>query len=109
MLNTGIISCILMGIVIYVTLAITLVTIIRRIKAKIFWKNTLCYKFIKWVKKNTTDLVFKDINTTKKLVLVFGAFIVIQSILIVAALSGFIYVLLLLGFWYILFRILLEK
>lgn len=109
MLNTGIISCILMGIVIYVTLAITLVTIIRRIKAKIFWKNTLCYKFIKWVKRNTTDLVFKDINTTKKLVLVFGAFIVIQSILIVAALSGFIYVLLLLGFWYILFRILLEK
>ncbi len=109
MLNTGIISCILMGIVIYVTLAITLITIIRRIKAKILWKNTLCYKFIKWVKRNTTDLVFKDINTTKKLVLVFGAFIVIQSILIVAALSGFIYVLLLLGFWYILFRILLEK
>ena len=109
MLNTGILSCILIGFVIYATLAITLVTIIRRIKAKIFWKNTICYKFIKWVKRNTTDLVFKDINSSKKLVLAFGGFIVIQAILIIASLSSLVYVILLLGFWYIVFKILLEK
>ncbi len=101
MVDTMIGLCFTIGILIYATLAITGVTVVRRIKAKVFWKNTLIYKFISWIKRSTSNILV-DINTTGKLIVIFGGFTLIQIIAIVNVMKGsFIYVFLLVVLWII--------
>ena len=100
---------IVLGIIIYITLAITGVTIIRRIKAKVFWKNTLIYKFAKWVKRSTGDML-TDINTTGKLVVIFGAFYIIQLVLTIKFITdGAIYLFWLIAVWGVTLKMLLDR
>lgn len=111
MVDTLINLCILIGIAIYTTLAITGVTIIRRIKAKVFWKNTIIYKIIKWIKRNTTDILFNDINNTVKLALAVITFFVIQLFLLVLGgyANNMLFAILVIAMWYLAFRKLLER
>lgn len=111
MVDTLINLCILIGIAIYTTLAITGVTIIRRIKAKVFWKNTIIYKIIKWIKRNTTDILFNDINNTVKLALAVIVFFVTQLFLLVLGgyANNMLFAILVIAMWYLAFRKLLER
>ncbi|MCI8353082.1 MAG: HAMP domain-containing histidine kinase [Clostridia bacterium] len=109
MIDTIISLCFVLGIIIYITLAITGVTIIRRIKAKVFWKNTLIYKFAKWVKRSTGDML-TDINTTGKLVVIFGAFYIIQLVLTIKFITdGAIYLFWLIAVWGVTLKMLLDR
>jgi len=93
-----------MGIIIYITLAITGVTTIRRIKAHIFWKNTIIYKIIEFVLNG----LFTDLSRTAKLVIQYGGFIWISIILILIIREAPIFILLLLVFWYYVFKKILN-
>ena len=104
MINTSIIGSICMGIIIYITLAITGVTTIRRIKAHIFWKNTIIYKIIEFVLNG----LFTDLSRTAKLVIQYGGFIWISIILILIIREAPIFILLLLVFWYYVFKKILN-
>lgn len=111
MVDTLINLCISIGIVIYATLVVTGVTIIRRIKAKVFWKNTIIYKIIKWIKRNTTDILFNDINNSVKLALVVIIFFVTQLFLLVMGgyTDNMLFAILVVGMWYLAFRKLLKR
>lgn len=104
MINTSIIGSICMGIIIYITLAITGVTTIRRIKAHVFWKNTIIYKIIEFVLNG----LFTDLSRTAKLVIQYGGFIWISIILILIIREAPIFILLLLVFWYYVFKKILN-
>ncbi len=110
MIDTLINLCVLMGIAIYTTLAITGVTIIRRIKAKVFFKNTITYKIIEWIKKHTTDILFTNVNNTAKLALRIIIFFVIQLFLIVFSINteNILFPIIVVVIWYIVFKKLLE-
>ena len=109
MIDTIIGLCFVLGIVMYITIAITGVTIVRRIKAKVFWKNTLIYKFVKWVKRGTNNIL-TDINTTGKLLLIFGAFYIIQLVLTVKIITdGLIYIFWLVALWGVTLKILIDR
>lgn len=60
--TTSISLLLLMGIIIYITLTILTITLIRRIKAKIFWRNTLCYKVIKYIYKKSKEIKENILN-----------------------------------------------
>ena len=104
MINTSIIGSICMGIIIYITLAITGVTTIRRIKAHTFWENTIVYKIMKFVLNG----LFTDLSRTAKLVIQYGGFIWISIILILIIREAPIFILLLLAFWYYVFKKILN-
>lgn len=104
MFDTGITGSICMGVVIYITLAITGVTTIRRIKAHTFWKNTITYKIIEFVLNG----LFTDLSRTAKLVLQYGGFIWISIIIALLARDTLIWILLLLVFWYYVFKKILN-
>lgn len=104
MFDTGITGSICMGVVIYITLAITGVTTIRRIKAHIFWENTIVYKIMKFVLNG----LFTDLSRTAKLVLQYGGFIWISIIIALLARDTLIWILLLLVFWYYVFKKILN-
>lgn len=111
-INTFISLTLLTGVIIYITLATTGITIIRRIKAKIFWKSTILYKIIKWIKtivSNIMEEIFKNPNTTFKLALTLVGFAVITIILFVLAMDNFFFALILLAFWYIAFKAILNQ
>ena len=109
MIDTIISLCFVLGIVIYITLAITGVTIVRRIKAKVFWKNTLIYKFAKWLKRSASDIL-TDMNTIGKLVVIFGAFYIIQLVLTIKFITdGTIYLFWLIALWGVTLKILIDK
>lgn len=112
--NTEVLNLIFMlvistGLAIYATLAVAGVSVIRRIKAKVFLKNTLIYKIIKWLKENTTDVMFKDTSITGKSIMLFGGFIIIQTVLLMLANGNFLFLLVLICFWYYTFKKILEK
>lgn len=104
MFDTGITGSICMGVVIYITLAITGVTTIRRIKAHTFWKNTITYKIMQFVLNG----LFTDLSKTAKLVLQYGGFIWISIIIALLARDTLIWILLLLVFWYYVFKKILN-
>lgn len=109
MIDTIISLCFVLGMAIYITLAITGVTIVRRIKAKVFWKNTLIYKFAKWVKRSTRDIL-TDINTTGKLIVIFGAFYIIQLVLTIKLITdGGIYLFWLIAVWGVTLKMLIDR
>ncbi len=109
MIDTIISLCFVLGIAIYVTLAITGVTIVRRIKAKIFWKNTLMYKFAKWVKRSANTILV-NINTTGKLILVFGGFYILQLVLTIKFITdGSIYLFWLIALWGVTVKMLIDR
>lgn len=99
-INASITASICLGVVIYITLAVSGVTTIRRIKAHVFWKNTIIYKVMQFVLNG----LFTDLNTTAKLVLQYGGFIVISGIIVLITRSTPIFILLLLAFWYYAFK-----
>lgn len=104
MMNAIITGAICMGVVIYITLVVTGVTTIRRIKAHIFWKNTVIYKIIEFVLNG----LFTDLNSTAKLALQYGGFIWISIILILIIRDVPIFIILLLVFWYYVFKKILK-
>lgn len=104
MFDTGITGSICMGVVIYITLAIAGVTTIRRIKAHTFWKNTIIYKIMQFVLNG----LFTDLSRTAKLVLQYGGFIWISIIIALLARDTLIWILLLLVFWYYVFKKILN-
>lgn len=103
-INASITASICLGVVIYITLAVSGVTTIRRIKAHVFWKNTIIYKVMQFVLNG----LFTDLNTTAKLVLQYGGFIVISGIIVLITGSTPIFILLLLAFWYYAFKKILD-
>ncbi len=104
-IDSGITISILVGVIIYATLAVTLVTTIRRIKAHIFWENTLTYRFMKFVLGG----LFTNFNETMKLVIEYGGFILASFILTILAMNTMpILILVLLGFWYYVFKKILN-
>lgn len=109
MIDTIISLCFVLGILMYITIAITGVTIVRRIKAKIFWKSTLIYKFAKWTKRSIKDIV-ADINTTGKLFAIFGAFYIIQLVLTIKFITeGSIYLFWLIALWGVTLKMLIDR
>ena len=72
--------------VLYIAVAIALSTIIKRIKAKVFIKNTLIYKIIMWTRKLTKE-VFKNTKLIVKLSVLYGGFVFIFFIVMLMSAS----------------------
>ncbi|MCI8482341.1 MAG: HAMP domain-containing histidine kinase [Clostridia bacterium] len=104
LLNSGIVISILMGFFIYITIVTAGVTTIRRIKAHVFWKNTVIYHFLKF----TLGGLFTNLSQTVKLLVQYGGFILISCILGVISLSAPIVILFLIAFWYYVFKKMLD-
>lgn len=107
MINTSIMITIFLGFVIYATLITAIVTTIRRIKAHIFWKNTIIYKICKFA----FDGIFDNLNQTVKLALQYGGFIAVSLIITLIALSDGMNLILfgaLIIFWYYIFKKMLD-
>ncbi|MCI9017010.1 MAG: HAMP domain-containing histidine kinase [Clostridia bacterium] len=107
-INLGISGGIIATILLYITLIIAFVTTIRRIKAKIFWENTICYKIWKFIKLNLNTL-FADLNLTIKILSIYSAFILGTIILFFIGMNLPVFFLVLLIFWYFVFKYILEK
>lgn len=105
LINGGITIGIIMGFVMYITLVTYGVTTIRRIKAHVFWKNTLIYRFMKFVLGG----LFTNLSQTVKLAVEYGGFLVASVILIMMTLSNPIMILFLLAFWYYIFKKILDR
>lgn len=104
-IDNGIIISILIGFIIYLTLAIFGITTIRRLKAHIFIKNTLCYKIFKYA----IGGLFLNFNETLKLGLEYIIFIWVSVVIIILAMTNTpIMFLVLLGFWYYVFKQILN-
>ena len=106
-INSGITIAIFIGFVMYATLAIFFITTIRRIKAHIFWKNTLIYHLFNFIFNG----LFTNINKTTKLALQYVSFIVISAFIIIRLIPilSIIGILLLIGFWYYVFKKILDN
>lgn len=72
--------------VLYIAVAIALSTIIKRIKAKVFIKNTLIYKIIMWTRKLTKE-IFKNTKLIVKLSVLYGGFVFIFFIVMLMSAS----------------------
>lgn len=105
LINGGITIGIIMGFIIYATLVVFGVTTIRRVKAHVFWKNTLIYRFMKFVLGG----LFTNLSQTVKLAVEYGGFLVASVILIMMTLSNPIIILFLLAFWYYIFKKILDR
>lgn len=103
-IDSSIMISILMGFIIYITLAVLGVTSIRRIKAHSFWKNTIVYKIFKFIFNG----LFTNLNKTFKLALQYGGFIIISFALIMITDETPVMVLVLLAFWYYVFKKILN-
>lgn len=105
-LESGLAIAIFIGFIIYATLAIFLVTTIRRIKAHTFWKNTLIYHFFNFIFNG----LFTNINKTAKLAVQYGGFIIASIIIgITIPQASIIGVLVLIVFWYAVFKKILDN
>lgn len=103
-INTGIIISIILGYVLYITLALIAVTTIRRIKANMFWKNTICYRFFKF----TLGGLFTNFSQTVKLAMQYGGFVLVSVILVITSLSSPLVIIFLFAFWYYIFKKILD-
>lgn len=107
MIRTSIMITIFLGFIIYITLITAIVTTIRRIKAHIFWKNTIIYKICKFA----FDGIFVNLSQTVKLAVQYGGFIVASLIISLIALSDGMNLILfgvLVVFWYYVFKKILD-
>lgn len=102
---------IFIGFVMYATLAIAGVTTIRRLKAHIFWKNTIIYKLFKFLFGG----LFINLSQTVKIALMYGAFILASGVLMLIIFGtlyngpfNVIFVLILFAFWYYVFKKILD-
>ena len=103
-IDSGISVTVLLGFILYTILATLGVTTIRRIKAHIFWKNTISYKILKFI----FDGIFTNISQTVKVVFLYGGFIIISFALIMFAIKMPIMIFVLLIFWYYIFKKILN-
>lgn len=110
--TTGISLLLLMGLVIYITTAIFLVSLIRRIKAKVFFKHTLCYKIAKYFYKKAKEIkniVLSHININLKIIAFIVGALIISMIIMLLALESynfFFFFVVLIVFWaYLITRI----
>lgn len=104
--DSGLTIAIFMGFVMYATLAILSVTTIRRIKAHTFWKNTLIYHFFNFIFNG----LFTNANQTVKLAVQYIGFILISGIIvIIIPQTSIIGILILIGFWYYVFKKILDN
>lgn len=107
MINTSIMITSFLGFVIYSTLITAIVTTIRRIKAHIFWKNTITYKVCQFIFEG----IFDNLSQTVKLAVQYGGFIAISLIITLIALNNGINLILfgaLIAFWYYIFKKILD-
>lgn len=104
-IDSAIMAMITLGFVMYITIVATIVTTLRRIKAHIFWKNTLVYSLSKFVLGG----LFTNLSQTMKLAVQYGGFIVASSILVALTFNQMpVISLVLLGFWYYVFKKMLD-
>ena len=75
------IFCFIGAIIMYISAVLLLETIVKRIKTKTLIRNTLIYKFYKWLKDGTSKTLNK-INKTYKVVIYFILFILANVILL---------------------------
>lgn len=109
LVKTKIMITIIFYIIMYVITAISTITVIRRIKAKSFWKTTAVYYCLNYIGKTISSIgnsVFKDINLSIKIIAVFLAVGVISLFLKSLGLLG---VLLMLALWAYIINYLLKK
>lgn len=114
----AIIGVILFFIDLYICLAIFVSTVIKRIKAGTFYKNTLLCKILKWSNRlfkkfgawinETTKLIFSNTNTTFKLAIIYFGFILGSTILILISASSPL-LLLVFAFWIYGFILLVKE
>lgn len=111
--NIAIASALVMGILIYLTLVACVITLIRRIKARKFWKTTLCYRVFNFFRTKITNLIqdiFQNFSITVKALILYGG-IILGSVFLIScyATSGIgFFIFVLLAFWYYIFRKLLR-
>lgn len=109
LVKTKIMITIIFYIIMYVITAISTITVIRRIKAKSFWKTTAVYYCLNYIGKTISSIgnsVFKDINLSIKIIAVFLAVGVISLFLQSLGPLG---VLLMLALWAYIINYLLKK
>lgn len=102
----------------YICFAILVSTIIKRIKAGTLFKNTLTYKFLRWVKKTfknfgawinrTSRLMFSNTNITLKLAIMYFGFI-LGSILLILISGSSPLILVVIALWIYGFVLLVRK
>ena len=104
-IDSAVMAIIALGFVMYITIAVTIVTTVRRIKAHIFWKNTLLYSLGKFALEG----LFTNLSQTMKLVVEYGGFILASLILMALSFNEMpAFVIVLLGFWYYVFKKILD-
>ncbi len=114
LINACLLFFILTGIAIYATLAVFLVTFIRRIKAKVFWKNTVIYMFFdkisNFIKKNI-EIIGNNLNTNAKIICIFICFTIIQMFCLIEAIfmGNFIFIFVLLLTWIFACKVVVSK
>lgn len=102
--TTGVSLILLTGIIIYITVAVFSVTIIRRIKAQVFWKNTLCYKIIKYLYtkiKKLKDIILANTKMNEKIIGLSICISIISAFLVAIAIDSgnILFFLVLIAFW----------
>ena len=79
---TLILSGIAIGaVIVYISFVFFLETIIKRIKSKTLFRNTITYRILRWIKSLITSMT-RNANMTVKLILIFIAFGILNFILI---------------------------
>lgn len=76
-------------------------SMIKRIKSHTFFKNSIIYRIVAWIKRSFLKMYetfIYDANITFKVAMLFGGFLLISGILVLSF-GGGIGVLLLIGFW----------
>lgn len=100
--TTGVSLLVSMGIVIYISVAILLITIIRRIKGKIFFTNTIFYKILRYLYKKTREIketITSHMKVNTKVILLIVSLNVISIILLVLATNSFLFLFAFIVFW----------
>lgn len=104
----GVSLVILMGLIMYVTITVGIITLIRRIKAKVFLKNTLCYEFCQYIKRKSNrakELILINLSLNMKITLAIASVVILSIILWSLVEYSFLFFLLLMVFWYLVLKI----
>lgn len=112
MINSGLILCLPVFIMIYISTVIYIATFVKRIKSKTLLKNTLtykCYKYINNKMKKIIKYVVYDRNSTIRYGFIYILFICISIILSIMTATTGIAIIALIGFWIWCFSKLMKK
>lgn len=104
----GVSLAILMGLIMYVTLAIGMITFIRRVKARVFLKNTLCYELYQYIKRKSRrvkELVLGNLSLNVKIILAIASVVILSMFLWTVAEYSFFFFIILMIFWYFVLKI----